>query len=134
MFHVKGVKTERRKLGDLGESIAARFLEGKGFRLIETNYWKPWGEIDIIAEKGACVRFIEVKTVSREKLPDISREKAGYRAEEQVHPLKLEKLSRTAELYMANKGDDRDFQIDVVAVYLDQKTRKARCFLYEQVL
>ena len=77
MVHVKGVKTEKRKIGDLGESVAETFLIRKGFNIIEKNYWKPWGEIDIVAEKGGCVRFIEVKTVSRESSSwgiDVSRE------------------------------------------------------------
>ena len=123
----------RKEVGRIGEDIAAQFLTRKGFKVIERNYRKPWGEIDIIAVKGSSVRFVEVKTVSREILPDFSTE-GGYRPEEQVHPSKLAKLSRTAELYMANKDDDRDFQIDVVGVFLEMKTRRARCRLFEQVL
>jgi putative endonuclease len=124
----------RKEVGRLGEQIATEFLESKGFAVIERNYRKPWGEIDIIAEKGKTVRFIEVKAVSRERLPDISDEKSQYRPEEQVHPAKLRKIARTAELYMNSKGDGRDFQIDVVGVFVDMKNRKARCRLFEQVL
>ncbi len=124
----------RKEVGRLGEEIAAQFLKKKGFKILERNYWKPWGEIDIIAEKGNSVRFVEVKAVSRESLPNVSRDMSSYRPEEQVHPAKLRKVARTAELYMAEKGDERDFQIDVVGVFLDMKTRKARCRLFEQVL
>ncbi len=121
--------TQRKEVGRIGEDIAAQFLERKGFKVIARNYRKPWGEIDIIAEKSGIVRFVEVKTVSRESLSDVSREMSGYRPEEQVHPAKLKKICRTAELYMANTDDDREFQIDVVGVFLDMKTRKARCRL-----
>lgn len=124
----------RKEIGALGEQIAAQFLERKGFVVLERNYWKPWGEIDIIAEKGNTVRFVEVKAVSRENIGDISREMGDYRPEEQVHPTKLAKLARTAEMYMNEKGDERDYQIDVVGVFLDTKTRRARCRLFEQVL
>ncbi|HWP60978.1 MAG TPA: YraN family protein [Candidatus Paceibacterota bacterium] len=124
----------RKEIGALGEQIAAGFLEQKGFTVIERNYRKPWGEIDLIAEKGDSVRFVEVKTVSRERIEDISREMGKYSPEEQVHQFKLKKVARTAEMYMANKNDNRDFQVDVVAVFLDHSTRKARCRLYEQVL
>lgn len=124
----------RKEVGRLGEQIASEFLQEKGFTVIARNYRKPWGEIDIIAEKAGTVRFVEVKAVSRESLPDVSREMSQYRPEEQVHPAKLKKIARTAELYMESKGDDRDFQIDVVGVFLDMKNRKARCRLYEQVL
>jgi putative endonuclease len=109
-------------------------LERGGFRVIGRNYRKPWGEIDIIAEKDDLVRFIEVKTVSRESISDISREMSDYRPEEQVHAQKLRKIARTAELYMESKKDRREFQIDVIGVFLDMKNRKARCRFFEQVL
>ena len=124
----------KRRLGNVGEDIACRFLASKGFCIRERNYLRKWGEIDIVAEKAGTVRFIEVKAVSRESLQDISREKDGYRPEEMVHPAKLAKLSRTVEMYMNEREDERDYQIDVVTVYMDIRTRKARCRLYEQVL
>jgi putative endonuclease len=124
---------DKKAVGTLGESVAAEFLRRKGFAVITMNYRKPWGEIDIIAEKGNSVRFVEVKTLSFEVLPDISRENNTYRPEEQVHPAKLKKVMRTAELYMAEKNDPRDFQVDVVGVFMDPVRRKARCRLYEGV-
>jgi len=123
-----------RATGALGEAVARQYLERKGYVIIASNYLRPWGEIDIIAEKGGTVRFVEVKAVSRENLEDISREINDYRPEEQVHPAKLRKLARTAELYMEEAGDDREYQIDVVGVYLHVAARRARCRLYEQVL
>ncbi|HVU75591.1 MAG TPA: YraN family protein [Candidatus Paceibacterota bacterium] len=124
---------DRKTVGVIGEKVAAEFLQRKGFTIIQLNYWKPWGEIDIIAEKGGTMRFVEVKTLSFERLPDISHETNSYRPEEQVHPAKLKKVMRTAELYMQEKGDEREFQIDVVGVFLDPIRRKARCRLYEGV-
>lgn len=124
----------RKAIGRLGEEIASEFLSRKGFTVIERNYRKPWGEIDIIAEKGGLVRFVEVKSVSCENLPDVTREMSSYRPEEQVHPLKLRKIARTAEIYMNAKKDEREYQIDVVGVFLNTKGRKARCRLFEQVL
>lgn len=125
----------RKEVGRLGEEVASQFLERKGFSILDRNYRKPWGEIDIIAEKGSIVRFVEVKAVSRESLPgDVSRETSDYRPEEMVHPAKLRKIARTAEMYMNGRKDAREFQIDVVGVFLDMKTRKAKCRLFEQVL
>jgi putative endonuclease len=125
---------DRKEIGRLGESIAAQFLERKGFTILERNFLRPYGEIDIIAEKGGIVRFVEVKAVSRDTLENISRENIDYQPEELVHASKLEKVARTAELYMDNKKDNREFQIDVVAVFMNVRTRKAACRLYEQVL
>lgn len=132
MVHVNP-RINRRTTGALGESVAAEFLRRKGFVVIEMNYRKPWGEIDIIAAKGDSVRFVEVKTLAFDRLPDISRENNSYRPEEQVHAAKLRKVMRTAELYMQEKGDEREFQIDVVGVFMDPVRRKARCRLYEAV-
>ena len=123
----------RKEVGRIGESVAAEFLQRKGFVILDRNYRKPWGEIDIIAEKRGIVRFVEVKTLSRESIPDVTREISDYRPEEQVHPLKLRKIARTAEMYMNAKNDNREYQIDVVGVFLNVNTRKARCRLFEQV-
>ena len=129
------IDDERRKeTGRIGETVAAQYLVRHGFKIIERNYRKPWGEIDIIAEKGAIIRFVEVKTLSRESDSDPTREKFDYRPEEQVHPFKLRKIARTAEMYMNGRGDMREYQIDVVGVFLDMTTRTARCRLFEQVL
>jgi len=129
------INDERRKeVGRIGESVAAQFLERKGFKILDRNYRKPWGEIDLIAEKGNIVRFVEVKTLSRENIPEVTREISDYRPEEQVHPAKLRKIARTAEMYMNGKRDEREYQIDVVGVFLNIKTRQARCRLFEQVL
>ncbi len=116
----------RKNVGKGGEEIAAQFLIRKGFKVIEKNYRRKWGEIDIIAEKGNIVRFVEVKAVSRER--------PHYRPEELLHPTKLRKVARTAALYMESKGDNREYQIDAVTVHLNYETRKARCNLFEQVL
>jgi len=128
-------KSHRGKIGVLGEGIAAQFLEKKGFKIVERNYWKPWGEIDIIAEKDGVVHFVEVKTVTREMgNADVSHAGPEYRPEEQIHPTKLHKVGRTAEMYMNNKGDHRDFQVDALGVLLDVPKKVAQCRLFEQVL
>lgn len=135
IIHLISAKySAKRRLGNQGEDIACTYLEGKGFKILSRNYLRPWGEIDIIALKGGSVRFIEVKTVSREISGGFSRENDGYRPEEQIHPAKLKKIARTAELYMADREGDEDYQIDAVTVFMDPIRCVARCYLYEQVL
>lgn len=126
-------KSKTSQTGAIGEQIACSFLARKGFRVITTNYRKPWGEIDVIAERGNVVRFVEVKTISG-NLESLSRESNDYRPEEQIHPAKMRKIVRTAALYMESAGDDRGYQIDAIAVILDPITRRARCRHYEQIL
>ena len=64
--------TEKRKTGNLGEDLACRFLMKRGFDVIERNYLKKCGEIDIIATNKGKIHFIEVKSVSHETIPGVS--------------------------------------------------------------
>ena len=127
-------KKDTKVLGRIGEEVASDFLVRKGFLILDRNYRRPWGEIDIIALKDGIVRFVEVKALATLSLPNVSREKDDYRPEEQVHEGKLRKIVRTAETYMNANRDSREYQIDVVGVYIDTENRRARCRLFEQVL
>lgn len=67
-------KTDKQIIGDLGEGIICNYLKDKGFEIIERNYWKPWGEIDVITQKRGIIHFVEVKTVTRENLDFVTHE------------------------------------------------------------
>jgi len=54
--------SSRQALGRWGEKIAAGFLDKKGYMVIERNFRTPYGEIDLIAQDGAMLVFVEVKT------------------------------------------------------------------------
>ena len=62
---MKNFTSNSQKIGQLGEDIACKFLMKHGFSILERNYTKKWGEIDVIAEKGKKLYFVEVKSVSR---------------------------------------------------------------------
>ena len=64
MKHLPDNRTNKRKIGDIGENIACMFLVKRGFKVIGRNYLKKWGEIDIIAEKQGILHFVEVKSVT----------------------------------------------------------------------
>ena len=129
------------KIGKLGEDLACRFLMKHGFEVIQRNYLQRCGEIDIIAEKQGALRFIEVKSVSRENIDSVShacpaRETDNYRPEDNVHPRKLQRLSRTIQTYLLEKGvsDETDWQFDVITVYIDIKRRVSRVSIMENVI
>jgi putative endonuclease len=105
--------------GSLGESIVAQHLVRKGFRILDRNFRKPWGEIDIVAIKDPILHFIEVKS---SVLAD-----RDFRPEERVNKKKILRLNRAIQSYLAcNRSlSDLDWQIDVVAVYLDVTGQKA---------
>ena len=107
--------SENRKFGDAGESIAQDFLLSGGFAICETNYKKPWGEIDIVAEKDGIIRFIEVKTSTY--YPNSS-----FTPEIRVDWRKKRKLKRICEtyLYESKAPKDQEWQIDVISVILNE--------------
>ncbi|MEK7170064.1 MAG: YraN family protein [Patescibacteria group bacterium] len=59
-----------QKVGWLGEELVVKFLMKRGYTILERNYRKPWGELDIVAEEKKKIHFIEVKTMSRRFVSD----------------------------------------------------------------
>lgn len=105
-------------IGDYGEKIAANYLKKKGFSILDLNYWRKWGEIDIVASKEGIVHFVEVKTVSYE-----TKQKLQYavscgtwRPEEQVHQFKLHQIGKALETWLSDRSYVGNWQIDVIAV------------------
>ena len=135
--------SETQKIGEIGENIAVKFLVKHGFSILDRNYTKKWGEIDIIAEKDTKLYFIEVKSVSRETLNTFipksfnsSDERYQYRPEDNMHPWKLKRLSRTIQTYLLSKRipDEKEWQVDLFVVYLSQKERKARVKVVSDII
>lgn len=118
------------EIGKIGEELAVKQFVKQGFRILERNYRKKCGEIDIIAQKDAILHFIEVKSVSYETDFD------NYLPEENVHRFKRKKLARTINTYLAEKGVsyETDFQVDVVAVFFEPQTKKSRIRILEDVI
>ncbi|MBP6060510.1 MAG: YraN family protein [Candidatus Pacebacteria bacterium] len=119
--------SEKQKIGEIGESEAVAFLVKQGFRILDRNYTKKWGEIDVVAEKGDKVYFIEVKSVSRDRLDNVSYGTDEYRPEDNMHPWKLQRMSRTIQTYLLSKNipDEKEWQVDLLVVYLDLNNNKS---------
>lgn len=111
-------KKNNKQIGIWGEKITVDYLMRKGFSVLETNYWRKWGEIDVVARKDKMVHFVEVKTVSYE-----TKEKLCYavthetwRPEEQVHQFKLHQIHKALETWISDNQYEGEWQIDVSAV------------------
>jgi len=91
--------TEKQNIGKLGEDIAVKFLNNKGFHVKTRNYRKIFGELDIVAEKRGKVHFVEVKTLSYE-----TGDSSAYKnkPEDSVHYRKRERLKRAIQGYLRN--------------------------------
>jgi putative endonuclease len=125
------MKTEKRRKGDIGEDVACKYLENKGYRVVERNYLKPWGEIDIVAEKANILSFVEVKTVTCENFSANS-----VRPEENFHTSKLKRLHRAIQTYLLQHKvpESKPWQIELACVYLNFTTKKARVELMENIV
>jgi len=109
--------TGRSVLGDEGERAAARFLEGRGYRILERNYRTRRGEIDLIAEDGRVLVFVEVKV----RLDDRCGGPAAA-----ITRAKQARIARLAQQYLAwRRVGDRPCRFDVVLIWgADPKTRR----------
>lgn len=98
--------------GRLGEALAQEFLVGQRYGIVRTNYRKSYGEIDIIAQDGGTLVFIEVKTRHSSVFG------TGFEA---VDIRKQRQISRVAQEYLqAHRLDDMPARFDVIAVRLDR--------------
>ncbi len=127
-------KVSTRCTGNIGEDIAAKFLISQGFRIIERNYRKKYGEIDIIARtegevprETGYIHFFEVKSINVWSLAGIGgkTDHKGHNPEENVHSFKARQIRRMIQTY-ASAVPDAPFQFHVICVYMDARARLAR--------
>ncbi len=129
--------TQRQKIGQLGENSACSYLVMKGFEIVARNYLKKWGEIDIVAKKGGILHFVEVKSVSIQ-MGNVLHETSldSYRAEDNMHPWKIERLSRVISSYLIDNdvSDETDWKLDLVTVKVDVDKRLSYVSIIEDIV
>jgi len=114
----------RRELARIGEEQAARYLASRGYRIRERNFRIGRGpEIDLIAEKGGVLSFVEVKAGT-------SSEFAAPR--EKVTRWKQRQIARAAGAYVGTRERrERVTRFDVVEVMLTPEGRVENVVLIE---
>ncbi len=121
-------KDNRKKIGFLGENIAARYLESRGYKILFKNYQKPWGEIDIIAEKDGVVVFCEVKTNSK----DFG---SNFSPELRVNPKKARHIIRTASLFLNQKfNGNKEWRVDILSITINSLDKTAKVLHFKNTL
>ncbi len=125
MTHRKG-RSSTRQRGRWGEEVAARYLMGQGYRILARNVHTPYGELDLIAQQGNEVVFVEVKT--RTSLA------FGW-PEEAVTPRKLRHLANAAQAWLGEHPEAGAlWRVDVIAVLVRPGRETAEIRHYEDVL
>ncbi len=112
--------TTTSEFGNWAEYYVAQYLKSKGYVILDKNYRKKWGEIDIVAEKKGILIFVEVKA-NKNNIP-------GFEAENRVSREKLRRMNRAIQSYLFNKKlrSDQDWQIDVISLNLERDRGLAR--------
>ena len=117
---------KRRDTGALGEKLARDFLKKQGYRILETNYRYPEGEVDIVAKHKDSLVFIEVRTKKSLEFGS---------PEESITRTKRERLRAAAARYRQTHNNlPLSWRIDVVAIELDQRGDLSRIALIENAV
>ena len=97
------------ELGRRGEEIAAAYLAGLGWKILDRNVTFRGGELDLVALSAGELVVVEVRTRSEGWM---------QRGEDSVGPRKLGRLVRTGRRYVASRGWDGPWRIDILSVTL----------------
>ncbi len=103
----------KRETGSVYEDMAARYLTGQGYEILERNFRDRLGEIDIIARQGGYLIFVEVK---------YRRDTGSGYPEEAVSRQKQQRIRHTASYYLYRRGygEDVPCRFDVVSITGDE--------------
>ncbi|MFW5714171.1 MAG: YraN family protein [Brevefilum sp.] len=105
--------TYQKRIGNLGESIAADFLTDHGYQLMDKNFSTPYGELDLVFDDLGQVVFVEVKTRTSDTFGN---------PETSITEIKLERIQNAALLWLQAHPEIRDdWRMDVIAILLDAK-------------
>lgn len=122
------MKQFNREVGKKGEEIAAKYLQGKGYKILERNYSTKFGEIDLIVSKNNILSFVEVKLKKGEDFGT---------PEEMIGKNKRAQVERMANLYLTAKPgiseEYNSFLIDAVCIVLDEDNSIRRISYYENI-
>jgi putative endonuclease len=120
------MKGTRKQLGDAGEEIAARELTRRGYTVCKRNWRCPEGELDIVAEQGESLVFVEVRTRRGDRFGT---------PEESITPAKRAHLIAAAQAYLqAHSLQGCDWRIDVVAVEMSERGQLERVDVIENAI
>ena len=108
--------SEKKKLGTVGEDIAAEYLQNLGFKILCRNYRAGHLETDIICEDEKYILFVEVK-----RRTDAGHATRFGSARDAVDTRKKQRILDCAKEYIYKNKPKKKPRIDVIEVYLDER-------------
>jgi len=113
-------------VGQYGEQLACNYLKRQGYKIIERNCKIGYEEIDIIAEEGDTLVFIEVKTRVSRFYGDGSEATQG---------VKQKRLNLAIQKYLDKyKLWDVEPRCDLITIFINKITRSAKIEHFEDIL
>lgn len=114
-----------KKIGAIGEDIAVNFLKNKGLKIVARNFSTRYGEIDVIAQEGNKLHFIEVKTRT-------SDDKG--KPYEAINKRKVFHLKSAIQIYLLkNKIKECKLSLDAISIWLGQGDSIKELLYFENV-
>lgn len=111
--------------GIFGENFAAVYLTSHGYKIIERNFKKRYGDIDIVALDGETLVFVEVKTRKSDEYGS---------GEDAITPYKLRSLTKSAQYYCYKKEiEDKPMRIDLVSVEMTDDLKVKKIEVYKNI-
>lgn len=104
--------TEKTKLGLAAEEAVCTHLREAGFAILDRNWRRPWGELDIVTQRQGIVHFVEVKASSRQIV--------GFDPFLRANGWKMHKVQRTAQTWLSSHrfGPNTEWQMDIASVIM----------------
>lgn len=107
--------------GAWGEAVAAEYLRKKKYKILMQGFRSRFGEIDLIAQNGKYLVFVEVKLRKSDRFA---------MAREYVDARKQARLRQTASLYLSMYPTVRQPRFDVIEIYAPEGTQTAAPDIY----
>jgi len=118
------MKTKNLEIGCWGEIIGKKYLQKKGYKIVEQNYKTKYVEIDLIVRDRRVLVFVEVRAKTGERFGT---------PEESINRKKINKLIKGAAAYTAEKGYTRGYRIDAVCIVLEGNKKIKRISHYQNI-
>jgi len=110
--------------GDRAEAAAARYLRRHGYRLLERNLRRRYGEVDLLALHRGCLVIVEVRSYGS----------GGFAPHQTLSQDKQRRLRRLAtNIHKAPRFRELPLRIDLVEVFLDDRARPASFEIFEAI-
>lgn len=103
----ESVKHFNLRKGAKGEKAAAKYLKREGYKILSRNYKTPFGEVDIIAQKGDVIAFVEVKLRTSDTFGTPS---------EAVNARRMQRYTNAARCYFSGREINCTVRFDIIEV------------------